>query len=191
MATHSSIPAWRISGTEEPGGLQSMGSKRVEHDLNNRAPLDHQGSPSFVFKMGSQCWCWPRREVRYSGSEGTLVQCQLACWRCQLRHHPDVEEVSLCWGSGRSTDRWEAVGRPPPLPPKAVDGTQHTLESSLVAQMVKNLPAVKETWVRAVPGLGRCPGGGNGNPLLYSCLGNARDRGAWWVTVHRVTKSQT
>ena len=45
MATHSSIPAWRISGTEEPGGLQSMGSKRVEHDLNNRAPLDHQGSP--------------------------------------------------------------------------------------------------------------------------------------------------
>ena len=43
--THCSIPAWRISGTEEPGGLQSMGSKRVEHDLNNRAPLDHQGSP--------------------------------------------------------------------------------------------------------------------------------------------------
>ena len=32
MATHSSIPAWRIPWTEEPGGLQSMGSQRVEHD---------------------------------------------------------------------------------------------------------------------------------------------------------------
>ena len=32
MATHSSIPAWRIPGTEEPGGLQSMGLHRVEHD---------------------------------------------------------------------------------------------------------------------------------------------------------------
>ena len=39
--------------------------------------------------------------------------------------------------------------------------------------------------------LGRSPGGGNGNPLQYSCLENPMDRGAWWVTVHRVTKSQT
>ena len=33
MTTHSSVRAWRISGTEEPGGLQSMGSQRVRHDL--------------------------------------------------------------------------------------------------------------------------------------------------------------
>ena len=33
MATHSSILAWRVPETEEPGGLQSMGSQRVEHDL--------------------------------------------------------------------------------------------------------------------------------------------------------------
>ena len=39
--------------------------------------------------------------------------------------------------------------------------------------------------------LGRSPGGGNGNPLQYSCLGNPTDRGAWWATVHGVTKSQT
>ena len=38
---------------------------------------------------------------------------------------------------------------------------------------------------------GRSPGGGNGNPLQYSCLENAMDRGAWWATVHGVTKSQT
>ena len=37
---------------------------------------------------------------------------------------------------------------------------------------------------------GRSPGGGNGNPLQYSCLGNSMDRGAWWATVQRVAKSQ-
>ena len=42
-----------------------------------------------------------------------------------------------------------------------------------------------------IPGLGRSPGEGNGNVLQYSCLENSMDRGAWWVTVHRVPKSQT
>ena len=39
--------------------------------------------------------------------------------------------------------------------------------------------------------LGSSPGGGNGNPLQYSCLENPTDRGAWWATVHGVAKSQT
>ena len=43
----------------------------------------------------------------------------------------------------------------------------------------------------SIPGLGRAPGGGHGNPLQYSCLENAMHRGAWWATVHRVAKSQT
>ena len=42
-----------------------------------------------------------------------------------------------------------------------------------------------------IPGLGRSPGGGHGNPLQYSCLQNAMGRGTWWATVHRVSKSQT
>jgi len=42
----------------------------------------------------------------------------------------------------------------------------------------------------SVPGLGRCPEGGLGNPLQYSCLENPT-REVWWATVHRVTKSQT
>ena len=42
-----------------------------------------------------------------------------------------------------------------------------------------------------IPGLGRSPGGGHGNLLQYSCLENPMDRGAWWATVHRVTKSRT
>ena len=43
----------------------------------------------------------------------------------------------------------------------------------------------------SMPGLGRSPGEGNGNPLQYSCLENSMDGGAWWATVHGVTKSQT
>ena len=42
-----------------------------------------------------------------------------------------------------------------------------------------------------IPGSGRCPGEGNGNPLQYSCLENSMDRGAWWTIVHGVTKSLT
>ena len=41
-----------------------------------------------------------------------------------------------------------------------------------------------------IPGLGRSPGEGNSNPLQYSFLENSMDRGAWWVTVHGVIKSQ-
>ena len=43
----------------------------------------------------------------------------------------------------------------------------------------------------SIPGLGRFPGGGNGNPFRYSCLGNPMDRGAWWAIVHGVAKSWT
>ena len=43
----------------------------------------------------------------------------------------------------------------------------------------------------SIPGSGRSPGEGNGNPLQYSCLENPMDRGTWWATVHGVTKSWT
>ena len=43
----------------------------------------------------------------------------------------------------------------------------------------------------SIPGLGRSPGEGNGNPLQYSCLENPMDRGARWATVHEVAKSRT
>ena len=58
--------------------------------------------------------------------------------------------------------------------------------------MVKNPPASvgDVADVGSIPGLGRSPGGGHGNPLQYSCLENLIDRGAWWATVHRVPKSQ-
>ena len=43
----------------------------------------------------------------------------------------------------------------------------------------------------SIPGSGRTPGEGNGNPLQYSCLENFMDGGAWWARVHGVAKSQT
>ena len=57
-------------------------------------------------------------------------------------------------------------------------------------QVVKNPPVMQEMRVWS-PGMGRSPGEGNGNLLQYSCLGNSMDRGAWWATVHGVTKSWT
>ena len=59
--------------------------------------------------------------------------------------------------------------------------------------VVKNSPAnagdTKD--VGSIPGSGRYPGGGHGNPFQYSCLENPMDREAWRATVHSVTKSQT
>ena len=55
--------------------------------------------------------------------------------------------------------------------------------------MIKNMPASAEDIrdMDSIPGLGRSPGGGNGNSVQYSCLKNPIDRGAWHAMVHRVT----
>ena len=65
--------------------------------------------------------------------------------------------------------------------------------ASQVALVVKNLPANIEDMrdLGSIPGLGRSPGVGIGNPLQYSCLENPMDRGAWWASVHRVAEGQT
>ena len=56
--------------------------------------------------------------------------------------------------------------------------------------VVKNTPANAED-VGSIPGSGRFPGEGNGNPLQYACLVNPKNRGAWQATVNGVTKSWT
>ena len=52
-------------------------------------------------------------------------------------------------------------------------------------------PACNAGDLGSIPGLGRCPGEGNGDPLQCFCMRNPMDRGAWWATVHGVAKSQT
>ena len=66
-------------------------------------------------------------------------------------------------------------------------------QASHVALVVKNLPANAGDLrdVGSIPGSGRFPGGGNGNPLQYSHQENPMDRGAWWAIVHGVAKSWT
>ena len=102
-ATHSSILAWRILWTEEPSGLQSMGSQRVRHN-------------------------WATYPFIFRGFPGGSDNNESAC----------------------------STGDP-----------------------------------GSIPELRRSPGEGNGNPLQYSCLEKSVDRGAWWTTVHGVTKSWT
>ena len=62
--------------------------------------------------------------------------------------------------------------------------------ASMLAQMVKNPPSMTG-YPGLIPGSGRASGGGHSNPLKYSCLENPKDRGAWWATVHEVTKRWT
>jgi len=66
-------------------------------------------------------------------------------------------------------------------------------QASQVLLVVKNPPPnagdLKDMGL--IPGSGRSPGGGNGNPLQYSCLENPMDRGAWLVMVYRVAKNWT
>ena len=58
---------------------------------------------------------------------------------------------------------------------------------------IKNLPAIAGDLgdVGLIPGLGRSPGEGNGNPLQCSCLENPREGGAWWAAVYGVARSRT
>ena len=68
---------------------------------------------------------------------------------------------------------------------KEIFGKSVEAAASQMVLVVKNLPAnagdVRD--VGSIPGLGRFPGGGHGNPLQNSCLENPMDRGAWWATV--------
>ena len=67
----------------------------------------------------------------------------------------------------------------------------HRYRTSQVVLVVTN-PLANAGDIRdtvSTPGWGRSPGGGNGNPLQYSCLGKPMDRGAWWAVVQRVAKS--
>ena len=75
--------------------------------------------------------------------------------------------------------------------PEIIETLPYHMASPIV-QLVKNLPAnagyTRDTSL--IPGSVRSPGEGNGSPLQYSCLENSMDSGAWWATIHGVTKSQ-
>ena len=73
-----------------------------------------------------------------------------------------------------------------------------SLHLNVLSRLVMGFPGGAEVKASAcnlgdlgsIPGSGRSPGEGNGNPLQYSCLENPRDRGAWWAAIYGVTQSQ-
>ena len=73
-----------------------------------------------------------------------------------------------------------------PLPRNRIAGTHYNSGGSEVKTSACNAGDLG-----SIPGSGRSPGEGNGNPLQYSCLENPMDGGAWWATVHGVAKSWT
>ena len=154
MAACSSILAWKIPWTEEPGGLQSVGLQRVRHDWAHQLLR-------VIDKMIPLWESFP----------GSSVGKESAC---------NAGDPSSIPGSGRSNR--EGIGYP-----------LQCSWVSLVAQLVKNLPAIlwgsacnwtQETWVQS-PGLGRSPREGNGYPLQYSDLENSmgsQTAGHDWAT---------
>ena len=126
MTTHSSIPAWKILRTEEPSGLQFMGSQRIRHDLatehtHMEAEVQDQGACRFGFFSG--------RRLSFCVVTGSsLCSC--------------VPGVSLrptfFFLQGHQSDKIKAQ-------------TQLTPWASLVAHMAKNPPVMLETWVRSPP----------------------------------------
>ena len=77
MATHRSVPAWRIPWTEEPGGLQSMGSQRVGHDGATNTVLTFAAEQPMRGNVGCRVQSLGKK-VRWE--EGGLEQKQLRCW---------------------------------------------------------------------------------------------------------------
>ena len=137
-ATHSSVLAWRILWTKEPGGLPSIGSHRVGHDRRDLA-------------------CMHALEKEMATHSSVLA------WRI-----PETEEPGGLQSMGlhRVGHDWSDLAAP------------------------ANAGDIRDTGLSS--SLGRSPGGGNGNPLQYSCLENPMDRGIPWTAglpVHRVAKS--
>ena len=167
MATHSSVLAWGIPGTEEPGRLQSMGSRRVGHDWatslslsctgeGNGNPLQHSslenprdGGAWWLLSMGSH-------RVRHDWSDFAAAAATL------------LTSFNLSYLLKRVVSKHSHVG-----------GWSFSINFSFPGGSDGKASACNAGGLGSIPGSGRSPGEGNGNPLQYSCLENSMDWGAW------------
>ena len=153
MAPQSSTIAWKIPWTEEPGWLQTMGSRRVGHDWSTSLslfPFMHwrrKWQPTPVFLPGES----QGRGAWWAAVYGVA---QSRTWLKRL--------------SSSST----RMGFP--------GGTSGKEPTCLCRLDVRDSGSI--------PGSRGSSGGGHSNPVQYSCLENLMDRGAWWATVHGVTR---
>ena len=98
MATHSSVLAWRIPGTEEPGGLLSMGSHRVRHDRSDLAAAAAALGKEPMHQGGGACG---------PGGEGPVGQGGGACG---LGGERPVDREGMCWWTrGKSCSQIPSV----------------------------------------------------------------------------------
>ena len=156
MATHSSVLAWRIPGTGEPGGLQSRVAQSWTQ-LND-----------FTFTFYS-----------HTLEKEMATHSSVLAWRIPGTGEPGG---LLSMGSHR-------VGHGLKRLSSSSNGSVGFPGGSVLKDLPANAGDTKD--VGSFPVSGRSPGGGYGNPLQYSCLGNPMDRGTWWATVHGISKSCT
>ena len=167
MATHCRILAWRVPWTEEPGGLQSTGSQRVRHNWGDNTHAHSTVLYSVCINLHSHQHCTAQEGSTSSTHSPAFIACRFSMMAFL---------TSVTWHSLSSelhfSNEWGA---------------------SQVVLVVKNPPANAGNLrdLGLIPGLGRSPGEGHGNPLQCSCLESPMDRGAWQTTVHGVAKSQT
>ena len=147
---------------------------------------------SFLLSPGS--WCTQGLVCALKKSVSPVL-CKF--WWLRGGANGDLLQEGLCHTQVYCTQR--PCPRSSPLLAHMSSGDTHTqfclslcgVSGSWCAQgMFEPSTHLGQVW-GLIPGWGRSPEEGNGNPLLYSCLGNPVERGTWWVTVHGVSKNRT
>ena len=192
MATHSSVLAWRIPGTGEPGGLPSMGSHRVSHDWSDLAAAAAWAlckETQLVNPKGNQSWIFIG--ITNADTEAPIIwppdSLEKILMPGKTEGRRRRRQQRMRWLDGILsklrevvTDRevWHAavygVAKSQTWPS---DWIEVNWWASQVALVVKDPPANVGD-VGSIPGSGRSPGVGNCNPFQYSCLENSMHRGA-------------
>ena len=170
MATHSSVLAWRIPGSEEPSGLPSMGSHRGRHDWSHLAAAAWAKWPTFSYKLPQGPFIHFRQPLSHTRSSPLLCTFHLKKGLSKFKLGQESTLGITFSGNNLATGIiWQ------PLFPGGSDGKESAYNAGDLG------------WV---PGWGRYPGEENDNPLQYSCLKNSMDRGAWQATDYGVAKSR-
>ena len=169
MAPHSSIPAWKIPWTEEPGRLQSVWSQRIGHNWATSLSQCHLWDLSFLTRHWTQA---PAVKALNPNNQTTRELPGDYNFFLSERKHKFTWQIITTFNYMKY---WNIQ------------------KGFLGGSAVKNLPAnARDTEdVGSIPRLERSPEEGNGNPLQYSFLENPMDRGASWAIVHGVTESWT
>ena len=197
--THSSVLAWRIPGTGEPGALLSMGSHRVGHDWSDlaAAAAGHEwGFPGGTSGKEPACKC-----RRHKSEKVKVSQLCPTLWDPSPGQNTGGVAFPFSWGSSQPRDQtqvfriadgffinWSTRGAQ-----EYWTGWPISLLQCIFWTQESNWDLLHCRWILyqlsgqpmgSIPGSGRFPGWACGNPLQYSCLENLTDRGAWWAAVH-------